>query len=84
MTAAKGKAQSKGVYADMIRFGLDLEVIQRAENLFAEAMREIAKAEGKGVRDIFDLGKLDSLVIGNDPRSAVYPERGRVDDPKTD
>ena len=60
MTEAKGKAQRKGLYADTIRFGVDLAVIQRTENLFAEAMREIAKAEGKRVREIFDLGKLEA------------------------
>jgi hypothetical protein len=39
MTETKGKAQSNGVYADTIRFGLDLAVMQRTENCFAEAMR---------------------------------------------
>jgi hypothetical protein len=39
MTEAKGKAQSNDVYADTIRFGVDLAVMQRTENLFAEAMR---------------------------------------------
>jgi hypothetical protein len=60
MTEAKGKAQSKGVYADTIRFGVDLAVIQRTENLFAEAMREVGEADGKSVREIFDLGKLEA------------------------
>lgn len=39
MTEAKGKAQSNGAYADAIRFGVDLAVMQWTENLFAEAMR---------------------------------------------
>ena len=39
MTEAKGKAQSNGVHADTIHFGGDLAVMQRTENLFAEAMR---------------------------------------------
>jgi len=39
MTEAKGKAQSNGVHANTIRFGVDLAVIQRTENLFAEVMR---------------------------------------------
>ena len=39
MTEAKGKAQSNGVYADTIRFAVDLAVMQRTENLFAETMR---------------------------------------------
>ena len=39
MTEAKGKAQSNGVYAGTIRFDVDLAVMQRTENLFAEAMR---------------------------------------------
>jgi hypothetical protein len=39
MTEAKGKAQSNGANADAIRFGVDLAVMQRTENLFAEAVR---------------------------------------------
>jgi len=39
MPETKGKAQSNGVYADTIRFGVDLAVMQRTGNLFAEAMR---------------------------------------------
>jgi hypothetical protein len=39
MTEAKGKAQSNGAYGDTIRFGVNLAMMQRTENLFAEAMR---------------------------------------------
>jgi hypothetical protein len=39
MTEAEGNGQSNGVYANTIRFGVDLAVMLRTENLFAEAMR---------------------------------------------